>query len=128
MTKTKAKQPTVEDCEEILRSLERRREALISRGALLPQMRRDAAYEARVKGDAEARKALDSVATELAGYDTELASIDDAITAAKNRVLVAKALEADVADRARAREAVEILVVFKKAGHDLGRVLINRGL
>jgi hypothetical protein len=44
--------------------------------------------------------------------------------------VIAQALEADVADRARAREALEIVAAFRKAGHDLDeslRLVAERG-
>ena len=91
MTKTKAKRQTVGDCEETLRALEVKRERLIARGESLPELRRGAAFAAHVEGNAEARRALDKVAAEVATHASELASIDDTIAAAKNKVLIAQA-------------------------------------
>ena len=54
---------------------------------------------------------------------SELASIDDAIAAAKNRVLITQAVEADAAKRASAKEALPVIAEFKKVGRDLDRAL-----
>ena len=78
MTKTKAKRQTVGDCEETLRALELKRKQVIARGESLPELRRGAACAAHVEGNAEARRALDKVAAEVATHASELASIDDA--------------------------------------------------
>jgi chromosome segregation ATPase len=118
MTKTKQQQ-TVAACEQTLKELEAKRAKLVERGAELPELRRGAAYLAHVQQDAEARRALDKVNAEVAIYASELASIDDAIAAAKNKVLIAQAFEAAAADRASAARALELLGAFKEAGHEL---------
>jgi hypothetical protein len=128
--KTKEKRQSVGDCEETLRALEIKREQLIQRGEKLPQLRREASYAAHVEQDTKARRALDKVAAEVAGYDSELASLDAAIHEAKNRVLIAQAMEAEAAKRSGAKEAVEVIVAFKKAGHELDealRLVADRG-
>ena len=88
---TKQKVTSVAEAEEVLRSLEAKREELIARSEQLPELRRDAAFAAHVEGKAEARKALDKVAAEVSTHASELASIDDAIAAAKNKVFIAQA-------------------------------------
>jgi hypothetical protein len=102
-----------------LKQLEAKRAKLVERGAELPELRRGAAYLAHVQQDAQARRALDKVNAELAIYASELASIDDAIAAAKNKVAIARAFEDAAADRARAQAALELLGAFKAAGHEL---------
>lgn len=121
MTKTKQHEPqqTVAACEQTLNELEAKRAKLVERCAELPELRKGAAYLAHVEKSPGARRTLNQVSAELATYESELASIDDAIAAAKNRVLIAQAFEADAADRARAREALEIFVAFRKCGHEL---------
>jgi chromosome segregation ATPase len=125
MTKTKQHEPqqTVAACEQTLKELEAKRAKLVERGAELAELRRGAAYLAHVQRDAEARRALDKVNAEVATYASELASIDDAIAAAKNKVLIAQAFEATAADRARAARALEILGAFREAGHELDDAL-----
>jgi chromosome segregation ATPase len=123
MAKQHEPRQTVADCEETLRALESKRAQLIARGAELPELRRGAAYLAHVEQNAEARRALDKINAEVAIYDSELASLDDAISAAKNKVLIAQAFEAAAADRARAARALEVLGAFREAGHELGDAL-----
>jgi hypothetical protein len=125
MTKTKQHEPqqSVAACELTLQRLEAKRAKLVERGAELPELRRGAAYLAHVQQDADARRALDKVNAEVATYASELASIDDAIAAAKNRLLIAQAFESAAADRARAARALEILGAFQEAGHGLDDAL-----
>ncbi len=125
MTKTKQHEPQqrVAACEQTLKELEAKRAKLVERGAELPELRRGAAFLAHVQQDAEARRALDKVNAEVAIYASELASIDDAIAAAKNKVAIARAYEADVADRAKAKAILEMLGAFKEAGHELDDAL-----
>ena len=123
MTKTRETQQTVAACEQTLKQLEAKRAKLVERGAELPELRRGAAYLAHVQQDAEAHRALDKVNAEVAIYASELASIDDAIAAAKNKVAIARAFEDATADRARAQEAFEVLHAFKEAGFELDEAL-----
>ena len=119
----KAKPESVADCEAALRALEEKRAELVQRGEKLPEERRNASYDAHVENSLQARRTLNRVAAEIATYATELASLDDAITAAKNKVLIAQAFEADQAKRAKAKESVAVIAAFKKAGHDLDAAL-----
>lgn len=119
MTKTKEPQQSVAVCEQTLQQLEAKRAKLVERGAELPELRRGASYLAHVQNDAAARRALDAVNAESATHASELQSIDDAIAAAKNKVLIAQAFEADIADRARAARALELLGAFRECGHEL---------
>jgi len=121
--KTKEKRQSVGDCEETLRALEIKREQLIQRGEKLPQLRREASYAAHVEKDVKSRHTLDKVAHEAATHGSELESLDDAIACAKNRLLVAKAMEGEVAARAKAKEAIEVVAHFKKLGRDLDEAL-----
>src|SRR5262249_35136635 len=57
-------------------------------------------------------------------------SLDEAIAFAKNRVLIARAVEAEAAQRASAKDATGILVEFKECGRALDeafRVVAERG-
>jgi hypothetical protein len=123
MSKQREQQPSIRDAESVLADLEAKREKLIARGAELPALRQGAAYLAHVERNAEARRALDKINAEVAIYASESASIDDAIAAAKNKVLIAQAFEAAAADRARAARALEILGAFREAGHELDDAL-----
>jgi hypothetical protein len=116
-------QQSVADCEQTLQQLEAKRAKLVARNAELPALRKTAAFAAHVEASPGARRTLNQINAESASYEPELASLDDAIAAAKNKVLIAQAFEADAADRVRAREALEILVAFKKCGHELDAAL-----
>jgi hypothetical protein len=119
----KLKQAAAAECEATLQALLAKRDELIARGEKLPELRRNASYAAHVEQNAEARDDLDSINAEISIHASELASIDDAIATAKNHVLIAQAQEADVAARARAKEAVTVVADFKQAGIDLDQAL-----
>jgi hypothetical protein len=123
MTTQHEPRQTVADCEETLRVLESKRAELVARGAELPELRKGAAYLAHVERNAEARRALDKVNAEVATYASELQSLEDAIDAAKNRVLIAQAFESAADDQARAARALEMLGAFQLAGHELDDAL-----
>jgi hypothetical protein len=127
--KVKARQSSA-DHEAVLNALEAKRKKLVARGEKLPEMRRNAAYAAHVEKDADARRALDEVAVEVATHASELASVDDAIEAARGMVSIAQAVEADAERRERAREAMKVVAECRQLGHDLDeafRVIAERG-
>jgi hypothetical protein len=97
--------------------------ALIERGKQLPALRRAAAFAAHVEKSAEARRTLDQINLELSTHESELQSLDEAIVQGQNRRLLEQALAAEAADRARAREAVQILAKFRQAGADMDQAL-----
>jgi hypothetical protein len=109
--------------EKALADLEGKRDALIARVAELPEVRSMAAYDAHVGGNAEAIQTLDQVSAELASHASDLASIDDAIAAGKKLFLAAKASEDHDRKRESAKEAVELIAAFKKAGRDMDQAL-----
>jgi hypothetical protein len=57
------------------------------------------------------------VNAEVATHASELQSIDDAVAAAKNKLLIAQGFEAAAADRARAARALEILGAMRRFNH-----------
>jgi hypothetical protein len=79
MTKVKGSRQTSQSARDTLAALDVKRAQLLARGAELPELRRAAAFAAHVEKNAESRRVLDWVNSEVASYDSELASIDDAI-------------------------------------------------
>jgi hypothetical protein len=120
MTKTKEpQQSSVAACEHTLQQLEVKRAKHVERGRELPELRAGAAYLAHTERHPGARRTLNQVNAELATHESELAAIDAAISEAKNRILIAQAIEADVADKARAKEALALFGEFKQCGVEL---------
>jgi hypothetical protein len=111
------------DAQQALTALEATRAAHVERGKQLPELRRNASYEAHVGGDPNARQALDDISNEMLTHQSELASLDDAISHAKVLVLAAQAEEADKVKRVGAAHAMETVDAFRKAGHDLDAAL-----
>jgi hypothetical protein len=109
--------------EKALADLESKRDALVARVAELPEVRSMAAYDAHVGGNAEAIQTLDQVSAELSSHASDLASIDDAIAAAKKLFQMATSAENYARKRESAKEAVELIAAFKKAGHDMDQAL-----
>jgi hypothetical protein len=120
-------QPTVADAGAVLRELEAKRAKHIERGRELPELRAGASYLAHVEGSPGARRTLKQVNAEAAMHASDLASIDDAIAAAKNKLAIAQAHEAQAADRTRADEALKLLVEFRECGHILDGAVLALG-
>jgi hypothetical protein len=55
----------------------------------------------------------------IATNDGVLASIQEAITAAQNKVLIARAFELETADRAKAAQILELVGAFREAGQEM---------
>jgi hypothetical protein len=128
MTKQREQQqPSVHDAESILKQLEMKREKLIARGKELPELRAGASYLAHVEGSPGARRTLKQVNAEAATHASDLASIDEAIAAAKNKLAIAQAHEAEVADQTRADEVLKLLVEFRECGRILDGAVLALG-
>jgi hypothetical protein len=115
----KTQQQTVAAAEKVLADLQEKRQALVTHAAVLDSQRRDAAFAAHVKGDPEARRTLDKINAEVAVHSSELASVDDAIAAAKGKLAVARIHESRAADRAAAQAVRKELEKFREHGHAL---------
>jgi hypothetical protein len=84
--------------------------------------------------DPDAQREPADMAAAIALNDSMLASIQEAISEAQNKLAIARAYEAEVADRAKAQAISEIVGAFK-GGHELdnalrtvgemGKVLVN---
>jgi hypothetical protein len=117
------KKLSLAEAQQALSALQATRAAHIERGKQLPELRRNASYEAHVGGDPNARQALDDINNELLTHESELASLNDAIAHAEVLVLAAKADEDDARKRVGAAQAMETVDAFRKAGHDLDTAL-----
>jgi hypothetical protein len=111
--------PTVADAESILQRLEEKQKQLTTRGQDLAEQRKVHAYAAHAVQDAAAERELADVIEAIATNDGLLASIAEAVNEAKNRVLIAKAYEADVADQAKAQQILELIGAFREAGAEM---------
>jgi hypothetical protein len=120
-------QPTVADAEAVLRELEAKRAKHVERGRELPELRAGASYLAHVEGSPGARRTLKQVNAEAATHASDLASIDEAIAAAKNKLAIAQAHEAEVADQTRADEVLKLLVEFRECGRILDGAVLALG-
>jgi hypothetical protein len=127
MTKTKQRELTVADAEAILRELGAKRAKHVERGRELPELRAGASYRAHVEGSPGARRTLKQVNAEAATHASDLASIDEAIAAAKNKLAIAQAHEAEVADQTRADEVLKLLVEFRECGRILDGAVLALG-
>jgi len=123
---TKQREPqqqSVAVAEAVLRDLETKRDKCVAFGRELAEARRAHAYKAHAVHDSDAQRELADAAAAIALNDSMLASIQEAISEAQNKLAIARAYEAAAADRARARRALELLGAFKKAGHELDDAL-----
>jgi hypothetical protein len=90
--------------EHVLNNLRQKRDALVAHGAELSEERTKLAFGAHT-GDQAARKKLDAINRESALHDSEMRSLDAAISEAAARVERARQAEAQAADRLKAEEA-----------------------
>jgi hypothetical protein len=95
----------IEHAERIVNELRAKRDALVAHGVELGERRVTLAFAAHT-GDAAARKQLDAINRESALHDSELRSLDAAVSEAGARVKQAQAAEA----QAQAREAAHELL------------------
>jgi hypothetical protein len=102
-----------ERAEKILAELRGKREAAVAHGVALGEERTRLAFGAHALGDSKSRKRLDEINRESALHDSELRSLDAAISEAAARVERARQAEEQAADRQRAEEA-------RKVAHELG--------
>jgi hypothetical protein len=95
----------IEKAENILRDLRAKREAAVAHGHSLGEERTRLAFTAHGLGDSKARKRLDEINRESALHDSELRSLDCAISEAAARVDRARQAEVQAAARQKAEEA-----------------------
>jgi hypothetical protein len=86
--------PSVSDAERVIGNLEAKRSALIERGNELTTIRASVAYKALSEDDASARTTLDRINKETGQLGAELASVDAALTTAKQKLEAAQQREA----------------------------------
>jgi hypothetical protein len=119
-TKTASKPavaPSVADAERTIADLQQKRRELVERRSQLDETRRIASYRAHVHHDAEARQRLDQVHAEAGKFESELRSIDDAISEAQARLQQAQSVEANAADRAAASQLRDVAVRLGERFH-----------
>jgi len=117
----------VEAAEKIIGDLATKREKLVERGVKLAEERRNIAYQAHTDGDAEARKRLDKLNAEAVAHASELQSLDDALSTARERLVAAQAVAARSEDKAKAQELRQAVAAFAKHGRDLDAALAAVG-
>jgi hypothetical protein len=110
---------TVAAAEATLKQLQAQLERHTERGVELEAARKQASFGAHALHDPDQRRALDDVVDESVRHETEGRAIADAVEEAKRRVVVATAYQAAAADRARAKEVLEMLAAFREAGRIL---------
>jgi hypothetical protein len=114
---------TVAAAEAVLRDLTSKRDKFLAFGQRLAEQRKSHAYAAHAADDSDAKRELTNVAATIAVNDSMLASLGEALSEAETKLTIARACEADVADRAKAREVLKLLSAFKGAGHELDDAL-----
>jgi hypothetical protein len=110
---------TVAEAEGILVALQAKRVRLVARGVEIGDQCAAVAYDAHAAGNAKAEKTLADLRREGAEHASLLASLDSAIKVAGDKVLIARAYEADIADQAKAQQVRELVGALREAGHEL---------
>jgi hypothetical protein len=94
--------PTIDAATAAIAALTTKRDVLVDRGKELATIRASVAFKALSEGDAAATAKLDQINKESVVQDHELASIDAALTTARQRLEAAQRHEARIAERAKA--------------------------
>lgn len=108
----------IEHAERDLNNLEEQREAIFSRTKLLDKQREQIAFAAHT-GDKKAKDRLKEINTEAASQGQDIASVEAALTVARNNLNAAKAKEARAADRAQAEQLHAKAAQLKELGEGL---------
>jgi hypothetical protein len=106
----------IEKAERDLASLEEQREAIFSRAKLLRKERDAIAFAALTAGDKKAKERLREINLEDTNLGANLASVEAALTVARDNLVQAKAAQAQAADRANALALREKLKRFVELG------------
>ena len=106
----------IEKAERDLASLEEQRESLFSRAKLLSKERDQIAFAALTSNDRKAKDRLREINLEDTSLGANLASVEAALTVARQHLSDAKAAEAQAADRANALALRERLKKFVELG------------
>lgn len=116
------------DINQTIQNLEKKRASLVERGVRLVEERRLIAYDAHADGDQKARARLDKLNAEAATHASELASIDDALATANNKLASAQHAATTAADRQRAADLQDefqhFVALAKKIDSDLNTVVV----
>jgi hypothetical protein len=106
----------IEKAERDLNNLEEQRETLFSRAKLLSKERDQIAFAALTAGDKKAKDRLREISMEDISLSSNLASVEAALTVARQNLADAKAAEAQAADKANALALREKLKKFVELG------------
>jgi hypothetical protein len=106
----------IEKAERDLASLEEQREAIFSRARLLSKERDQIAFAALTAGDKKAKDRLREINLEDVALSANVASVEAALTVARQNFSDAKAAEVQAADRANALALREKLKRFVELG------------
>ena len=123
MEKDRGVMTEIAKAEHVLNNLRAKRDALVAHGVELGEERTTLAFAAHADDDAKARKRLDEINRESALGDSELRSIDAALSEGAKRLAAAQAVEARDAERQRAREVRAVAERMKAAGIALADAL-----
>jgi hypothetical protein len=114
---------SVGKAEAVVAALTAKREALVATVASHDETRAKVAFAAHTADDKKARRQLDEVNVQAATYQSELRSLDAAITTAQGHLAVAQAIEADQQDHEDALALREAIAEFVDHGQALDRAV-----
>jgi hypothetical protein len=114
--KTKAEEFSVATATATLQKLVEHQQAHAERAVELEGQRKQLSFGAHAQHNPQARAALDDVVDQSVRHETQGRAIADAIEEAKRRLVLAQAYEADIADQAKARQALKLVARFRQAG------------
>ena len=110
----------IEKAERDLNNLEEQKETIFSRAKLLSKERDRIAFAALTAADKKAKDRLREINLEDVTLDGNIASVEAALTVARQNLADAQHCEAQAADNAKAQGIAELNIKLKE---ELGRVL-----
>jgi hypothetical protein len=116
-----SKEYNVQDAQQLIASLQARRDACVKHGVELSDERASLSFAAHGEGDAKAKKRLSEVHDALVRHASELSSLDDALRVAGDRLAAAKRLESEAADHVKARSVLALVDEMDSEIHSLAR-------
>lgn len=114
---------SVSAVEKALADLAAKRQAIVARAEEVGGRRKVLGFLSLVSNDDEATAELAVLNTEYSAIEGALSGLDDALSEGRNRLQLAKAMEASLANQADAQELAKQLDIFEAAGNEIDAAL-----
>ena len=114
---------SVSDIEKALENLDAKKTAIEARAVEIAEQQKRLGFVAMIGRDKSATASLAQLNTEASAIDGALEGLSAAIAGGQQRLALARAAEANLADQQEARELAEALEVFTACGNEIDAAL-----